>query len=117
MDPADPRHDPAVAATGHARPPDGFYSFRAAVLFLRRDHARPRPVSDLCGVQSIAAIAVTRSRTVVLAPANAIGLGGFSRPACLFAGREHGKLARRTRPAEVGCRAGGTHMKPVSSIG
>src|SRR6266852_2577425 len=62
MDPADPRHDPAVAATGHARQPDGFYSFRAAVLFLCRDHARPRPVSDLCGVQSIAAVAVTRSR-------------------------------------------------------
>src|SRR5258708_1598678 len=62
MDPTDPRHDPAVAAAGHARQPDGFYSFRAAVLFLCRDHARPRPVSDLCGVQSIAAIAVTRSR-------------------------------------------------------
>src|SRR2546425_6236979 len=68
MDPADPRRAAAVPVPGGGRRLDRFLAFRAAVLPLCRDHARPRPLSDLRRVQGIAAIAVTHSRAFACAP-------------------------------------------------
>src|SRR5260370_39982308 len=114
MDPADPRRAAVVPIPGGGRRLDRFLSFRAAVLPLCRDHARPRPVSDLCGVQSIAAIAVTRARHLPWRSGSVLAdfpaAFAFSPGESMVGWREV-----RGRPTSAVART--EDMKPVSSIG
>src|SRR5260370_41083254 len=114
MDPADPRRAAVVPIPGGGRRVDRFLSFRAAVLPLCRDHARPRPGSDLCGVQSIAAIAVTRARHLPWRSGSV--LADFPAPFAFSPGESMvSRREERGRPRSAVARE--EHMKPVSSIG